>query len=68
LCRVSLRIFNALGQQVTDLINTEQDAGSYETVWNADAASGLYFYRIDAVSMSDPNRRFTQLKKMMLIK
>jgi len=66
--RVSLKIFNILGQQIADLVNTEQSAGWYETVWNATVASGLYFYRIDAVSTSDPSQRFTQLKKMMLIK
>ncbi len=66
--RVSLKIYNILGQQVTDLVNTEQSAGWYETVWNANVASGLYFYRIDAVSTNDPNQRFTQLKKMLLLK
>jgi hypothetical protein len=63
-----LRIYNILGQQVANLVNSEQSAGWYETVWNANVASGLYFYRIDAVSTSDPSQRFTQLKKMMLIK
>jgi len=66
--RVSLRIYNILGQQVANLVNSEQSAGWYETVWNANVASGLYFYRIDAVSTADPNQRFTQLKKMMLLK
>ena len=66
--RVSLRIYNILGQQVADLVSAEQSAGWYETQWNATVPSGLYFCRIDAVSTFDPNQRFTQLKKMMLIK
>ena len=66
--RVSLRIYNILGQQITELVNSEQSAGWYVTVWNANVASGLYFYRIDAVSTSHPNQRFTQMNKMMLLK
>ncbi|MFA6542120.1 MAG: alpha/beta hydrolase fold domain-containing protein [Bacteroidota bacterium] len=65
---VSLRIYNILGQQVADIVHSEQSAGVHETVWNAHAASGVYFYRIDVVSTSDPHQRFTQLKKMQLIK
>jgi hypothetical protein len=66
--RVSIKIYNVLGQLIDDLVNTEQSAGWYETVWNANISSGLYFYRIDAVSTADPNQRFTQLKKMILLK
>jgi len=65
---ISLKIFNVLGQQVADLVNTEQTAGWYETTWNANVSSGLYFYRINAVSTTDPNKRFTQIKKMLLLK
>ena len=68
LSRVSLRIYNILGQQISEILNTEQTQGSYEITWNANGASGVYFYRIDAVSTSDPNRKFTQLKKMVLLK
>jgi len=66
--RVTLTVFNILGQQIAQLVNSVQPAGSHETVWNANAASGLYFYRIDAVSTADPNRHFTELKKMTLIR
>ena len=66
--RVSLKVYNVLGQQVADLINAEQSSGWYETVWNASVASGLYFYRIDAVSITEPKLSFTQLKKMLFLK
>lgn len=66
--RVSLKIYNVLGQQIADLVNTEQSAGWYETVWYANVSAGLYFYRMDAVSTTDPNKRFTQLKKMLFLK
>jgi hypothetical protein len=66
--RVTIKIYNTLGQRIAVIVNTEQSAGWYEAVWNAKGASGLYFYRIDAVSKSDPNQRFVQLKKMLLLR
>jgi endoglucanase len=66
--RVRLQIYNILGQAVADLVNTEQAAGWNQVVWNANVASGLYFYRLEAVSMSDPNKRFVDVKKMILMK
>jgi hypothetical protein len=56
------------GQQVAELANEEIGAGNFERVWNADVASGLYFYRIEAVSVSDPGKRFVDVKKMILLK
>ena len=66
--RVSIRIFNILGQHIAEIVNKEQSEGSYEITWRADVASGLYFYRIDAVSMTDPTQKYSQLKKMILLK
>jgi hypothetical protein len=57
-----------LGQQVKELVNTEQQAGYQSIVWNANVASGMYFYRIVATSLSDPNKRFVETKKMLLLK
>ncbi len=66
--RVSLTVFNILGQQIAILVNNGQPPGLYEFMWNAEMPSGIYFYRIDAVSTSDPTQRFTQLKRMLLLK
>ena len=66
--RIKLAIYNILGQMVVELVNNEQPAGTYETIWNAKVSSGLYFYRIEAVSTKDPNNRFFQVKKMLLLK
>ncbi len=66
--RVRLSIFNALGQQVAELANEEMSTGSYERLWKANVASGLYFCRIEAVSVSDPSKRFVDAKKMLLLK
>jgi photosystem II stability/assembly factor-like uncharacterized protein len=65
---VRLVIYNVLGQVVKELINTEQQAGVQSVVWNANASSGLYFYRINATSKEDPSKRFVETKKMLLLK
>lgn len=66
--RVRLEIYNLLGQRIRTLVEGERDAGSQQVVWNAEGATGLYFYRIEAVSVSHPNRRFVDVKKMMVVK
>ncbi len=59
---VRLTIFNAIGEAVAVLIDTEKQAGSYTMNWNASHnASGIYFYRLETAN-------FVSVKKMMLIK
>jgi hypothetical protein len=42
--RVTLSIFNRVGQLVTTLLDENQNAGTYETIFNASGlASGVYF-------------------------
>jgi hypothetical protein len=67
LSRVSITIYNILGQRIAEIFNGEQTAGTYEILWNNGTASGLYFYRITAVNVSDPKRKFTQVKKMLAL-
>ncbi len=59
---VSIAIYNALGQKVTELVNEKMNAGRYQV--NFDAAqlsSGIYFYSINAGN-------FRVTKKMLLLK
>ena len=65
---VRIQVFNVLGQLIADLVNGEQAAGFREVVWNASSPSGMYFYRIEAVSADDPTLRFTAVRKMLLLK
>jgi hypothetical protein len=59
---VKLAVYNSLGQKVSDLVNKELSAGSYEVTWTADnLAGGIYFYRIETGS-------FTETKKMVVVK
>jgi hypothetical protein len=65
---VRLVIYNILGQVVKELLNTDQHAGFQSMVWNATVASGMYFYRIEAISIENPSNRFIQTNKMLLLK
>ena len=59
---VSLKIFDVLGHEVATLVNEVKAPGSYEVTWNAEgAASGVYFYRLQAGS-------FNATRKLMLLR
>jgi hypothetical protein len=54
---VTLEIYDILGRKVQTLVDKEEIAGSHQAVWNAiNKASGIYFYRIQAGSISETKR------------
>ncbi len=60
--QVELKVFSVLGTEVATLVNTFQDAGSYEVTFDASKlASGVYFYQLTAGDQ-------TMTRKMMLVK
>jgi flagellar hook assembly protein FlgD len=65
--RVSLKIYNLLGQEVRTLVDEIQDPGYYTVTWDGrdgsgnEVASGLYFYRLEVGD-------FTAVKRMVLMK
>jgi hypothetical protein len=67
--RVSLKVHNMLGQVVAVLADEQQSAGYKSVEWHAGGfASGVYFYRLEAVHIADPSKSFTQVKKVMLVR
>jgi len=65
--KVTLTVFDVLGQEVANLIGGNLAAGSHEIDFNAsNINSGVYFYRIDATAVDGTN--FTSVKKMILTK
>jgi hypothetical protein len=67
--RVRLTVYNVLGQVVEVLTDATQPAGSYQPVWNADNyASGVYFYRLEAVGLTPGSAKYTSVNKMVLLK
>jgi hypothetical protein len=65
--KVSLKLFDVLGQEVTNLVTSNMAAGVHEIDFNAsNLNSGVYFYRIDAAGIDGTN--FNSIKKMILTK
>ncbi len=66
---VSLKIYNLLGQVVQTLKDNIEPAGFKQVEWNASSyASGIYFYRLEATSVTNPGETFTSVKKMVLVR
>lgn len=60
--KVTLKIFNSLGEEIVTLFEEIQAPGSYEVKFSANnLPSGMYFYRLEADGVS-------KTMKMMLIK
>jgi hypothetical protein len=65
---VTLKIYDVLGNEVSNILNGQLDAGQYEYNYNAqNLSSGVYFYKIEAVP-SNGEKSFVQTKKMILMK
>lgn len=59
---ISLKVLNALGQEVTTLIAGRREEGTYSESWDAQCnSSGVYFYRLAAGD-------FVTMKPMILVK
>jgi hypothetical protein len=60
--RVTILVFNILGQKVATVTDQEYSAGSHVVVWNAtNVTSGVYFCRMNAADK-------TQTKKMVVLR
>ena len=60
--KVTLEVYNVLGQKITQLINKNLNAGNHEIEFSAkDLSSGIYFYTLNAGN-------FHSTKKMILMK
>ena len=59
---ITLKVYNALGQEVATLVDEERAPGSYTAVWDAKGvASGSYWSRMTADGVS-------MVQKMILVK
>ena len=60
--KVTLTIYDMMGQEVEKLVAAEMEPGYHQVVWDAkNVPSGVYFYRLTV-------NNFTQLRKMVLMK
>ena len=66
--KVTIKIYDLLGNEIRTLVDGKQPAGSHSVVWDgknnfgASVTSGIYFYQINA------NNEFKQTKRMLLLK
>ncbi|MBL7074565.1 T9SS type A sorting domain-containing protein, partial [candidate division KSB1 bacterium] len=60
--KVTLKVYNLLGQEIETLVNGFQDAGNYRILLDASSySSGIYFYQIKA-------NGFSSTRKMCFLK
>ena len=65
----SLRVYDALGREVSVLVSEELSAGTYTRQWNAiGMPSGVYFYRLQVYPDIVGAGSFTEAKKLVLLK
>jgi PPE-repeat protein len=72
---VNLKVFNALGEVVTELLNQFQKAGTHQLTFKADnLPSGVYVYQLTSGNPSAGSQNgqagqvYVESKKMMMMK
>jgi hypothetical protein len=67
--RVTLEIFNIIGQRIAQIVNEQQSAGYYTVNFGKSStsiASGIYIYKLTAID--NTGKTYSSIKKMMLLK
>ena len=53
----TLIVYNLRGEELASLVDSKQTAGNHEVTWDAsNVASGLYFYRLQAIDFVDTRK------------
>jgi hypothetical protein len=65
---IRLTIYDTLGKTIAVLYDGEYDAGYQEITWKAAVASGIYFCRLEAASVSGSHVPFVSVRKLVLLK
>ncbi len=65
---VRLEIYDILGKRIATLVDGQQEARYYEVRWEANVATGMYLYKLEAVGVDDQTARFVQVRKMLLLR
>ena len=65
---VSIKIYDALGNEIDSIITGIQQKGSYQKTWNAKGyASGIYFVKMNAKSLTS-GKIYSHIVKMLYMK
>jgi len=66
--RVTLKVYDILGKEITTLVNEVKEAGNHQVNFSAEnLTSGVYFYSINASAING-EKNFSSVKKMLLLK
>ena len=68
---VTIKVYDILGREVATLVNEEKKEGNYSVQLSAishQRASGVYFYRMQALPSSGSGQIFVETKKLILLK
>lgn len=71
--KVTIKVFDILGREITTLVNDIKPAGRHEVDFNPNSfglslASGVYFYQMKVVDQTNQSQEFITTKKMILLK
>jgi hypothetical protein len=72
--RVTITVFNVLGQVVETLLDGRiESEGAHDVRWESATptsshASGVYFYKLEAAPLGPDTQRYTEFRKMLLLK
>jgi hypothetical protein len=69
LSHVTIKVYNILGNKIELLVNEIKQAGKYQVSFNpSNLSSGVYFYKMEAVSTGSKEDSYIETKKLILIK
>ncbi|MBI5662995.1 MULTISPECIES: VCBS repeat-containing protein [Ignavibacterium] len=69
--KVTIKVFDVLGREISTLVNDIKSAGQHEIEFNTaelGLASGVYFYQMKVADQTNFTKEFITTKKMLLIK
>jgi hypothetical protein len=65
---VRLTVYSILGTVVASLVNGEEEPGFHSISWTPEVSSGIYLYRLEAVSTENPSTTFQKIFRMVYLK
>lgn len=65
---VRITVVNTLGQTLSLLLDEVKDPGEALVQWTPTVSSGVYYVRIEAIAIGNPEKRFVGARKMLFMK
>lgn len=66
---VKLNVYDILGRERSRIVDGYQQTGRYEVkIHSENLPSAIYFYRLETTSLKNPSNKFTQTRKIIILK